>query len=164
MAQSVRPLAPVAIVFLVLLGVLWWLFDGYTARRANPNQALATSAGEAGTVRLTRSRDGHYRAPGTINGESVDFLVDTGASVIALPAGVAERIGLARGARITVPTAAGPSRAYRTRLDRVVVGSIAVDDVRAAIVPAMGGDQILLGMSFLGHLDMQFRNGELLLR
>lgn len=164
MSESIRPLMPVAVVFVLLLGVLWWMFDGYIAQRTQPNRAIAQATGEGATVRLVRSRDGHYRAPGSINGDSVDFLVDTGASVIAIPASVAERIGLSRGSRISVQTAAGPSRAYRTRLERVIVGSIAIDDVRAAIVPAMGGDQVLLGMSFLSHLEMQFRDGELLLR
>lgn len=162
-AESAKPLLPILLVFLVLIGVMWWAFDGYLEKREHPNSDLATRA-TADSVLLQRSRDGHYRAPGTINGQAVSFFVDTGASSVAVSARLATKLGLARGHRITVQTAAGPHTAYTTRLDRVTLGSIAVDNVRGAIVPGMDDDQVLLGMSFLRHLDMQFRGETLSLQ
>ena len=164
--QSLRPLLPVAIVFLVLIGALWWALNGVMERRAHPNRGL-TAQSAAQPMLLRRSLDGHYRAPGTINGQPVRFFVDTGATTVVVSSALADRLGLARGRRITVYTAAGPRRAYTTRFKHVTLGSIRIDNVRGSIVPDMRGndaDDVLLGMSFLGHLDMRFRDGELVLR
>ena len=115
-------------------------------------QVAADADGRAMVV-LERRRNGHYEAQGAINGQPVRFLVDTGATDVAISDRVARAIGLEFGPRITVLTAAGPVRGWMTRLDSVQLGALALSDVRATIAPGLG-DQALLGMSFLKHFSI----------
>lgn len=164
MQHSLRALFPVVCVFLGLLGVMWWGFDTLLDHQAHPNRNLAAAPGASGPVVLEAGSDGHYRAPGTINGHDVRFLVDTGASLVAIPEARARGMNIRRGPRIEVETAAGRARAYLTRLESVVIGGIAQHDVRAAIVPRMGDTDVLLGMSFLRNMDISQRDNKLVLK
>ncbi len=105
--------------------------------------------------------NGMYLTPGSINGFSVDFLVDTGASAIALNIATAKRLGLnyLDGRRIGVKTASGVSGAYAVTLDQVQVGDIKLYNVEAMVLDGAEPAVALLGMTFLGQLDMQ-RTGE----
>lgn len=150
--------AMIALAWLLLGGLLWWGFDQYL----NPNARLAEVAD--GEVVLRRGPDGHYRAPGRINGERVGFMVDTGATVVAVPEATARRLGLKPGAPLRVRTANGEATAYATRLERVELGGALATDVAAHIVPGMGGDEALLGMSFLARYEIAMRDGELRIR
>jgi len=105
-------------------------------------------------VVLERDRSGHFFARGEINGHPVLFLVDTGATDVAISEKAAREMGLEFGPPTTVMTAAGPARAWRTRLDRVSLGNIALDNVRATITPGLG-NEVLLGMSFLKYFQMR---------
>jgi aspartyl protease family protein len=71
-------------------------------------------------------------------------------------------MGLKFGPRIVVMTAAGPSPAWRTRLDRVQVGTLSLDNVRATITPGLG-QQALLGMSFLQYFNWRQENSRLVI-
>ena len=102
-------------------------------------------------------------APGSINGRSVSFLVDTGADHVAVPANIADRLGLKRGPAMQVITAGGVATAYRTQIDRITLGGIQFRNVRGSIVPAMGDQAILLGMTFLKHVDFQKKGDELII-
>lgn len=150
---------------LLALGGLTWFFSGALERRDNPNRQLQTSLsnGQA-VVELAQNRQGHYLAPGLINGEPVTFLLDTGATNISVPGELAERIGLQRGAPLPTLTAAGQVTTYATRLQSVRLGEIELHDVRASINPHMSGDGVLLGMSFLRALDFEQRDGRLIIR
>jgi aspartyl protease family protein len=108
-----------------------------------------------GTVMLIlqRGRDGHYHADGEINGNPVNFLVDTGATDIAVSGDVARSLGLEFGPAITLMTAAGPVQGWITRLDHVSVGPLALQNVRATISEGLG-EKALLGMGFLKHFSM----------
>src|SRR5512140_2925948 len=79
-----------ATIWLVLGAIV---FVAYQWRQHEAQNATFTTAG--GAVEIRRSDDGHYRWPGTLNGENVDFLFDTGASGVAIPAALADRLGLA---------------------------------------------------------------------
>ncbi|MFW5451586.1 MAG: TIGR02281 family clan AA aspartic protease [Methylophagaceae bacterium] len=105
--------------------------------------------------------NGMYLTPGSINGFSVNFLVDTGASAIALNIATAKRLGLnyLNGQRIGVKTASGRSGAYAVTLDQVQVGDIKLYNVKAMVLDGAEPAVALLGMTFLGQLDMQ-RTGE----
>lgn len=162
MSQSLRPLYPVMATF-VLLGVLWWGFDQLLDRRAHPNRDVAIGAEAPDRLVLESGPGGHYMVPGEINGQAVRFLIDTGASHVAVPADIAERLGLSRGAPMLVETAAGRVRAHATRLGSVRVGGFTQYDVRASINPAMETDFVLLGMTFLRHVDISQRDGRLVL-
>lgn len=151
--------------WLLLLGLLTLLAQGWLERRDNPNRELAyVDADGPGEVVLRRSRGGHYVAPGHINGEPVRFLLDTGATDVNIPAEVAERIGLQAGAPIRARTANGIITVYRTRLDSVRLGSIELRGVSASINPRMPGDTVLLGMSFMRDLELVQRGDTLTLR
>lgn len=106
-------------------------------------------------------KNGMYLTTGTVNGYSVDFLVDTGASSIALNAATAERLGIDfyRGERIGIRTASGRGMAYRVVLDYVQLDEIKLYNVEAVVLDGEEPSPALLGMSFLGQLDIQ-HNGE----
>jgi aspartyl protease family protein len=110
-------------------------------------------AGRAMVV-LQRDRSGHYLAEGAINDQAVAFLVDTGATDVAISERLARQLGVEFGPRITVLTAAGPAQAWVTRLENVSVGGLRQYDVRATITPGLG-DQALLGMSFLKNYSIR---------
>jgi aspartyl protease family protein len=145
--------------------LLAWLFSGELDRRENPNQAVeSVRTGEGVEVRLARNSVGHYVATGRINGRDVRFFLDTGATHVALSESLARELGLARGAPGYTRTANGTVVTYRTMLDRVGIGGIEIRDVSASINPGMDGDEVLLGMSFLKHLELIQRGDQLLLR
>jgi len=104
-------------------------------------------------VVLQRDRSGHFSAKGEINDQQVHFLVDTGATDVAVSESVARSLGLEFGPDIVVSTAAGPVRGWVTRLDSVRVGVLLLRNVRATITPGLG-EQSLLGMSFLKHFSI----------
>jgi aspartyl protease family protein len=106
---------------------------------------------------------GHYVASGTLNGEPVVFLIDTGATNVAVPARLAKALKLKRGAAMRSQTANGAVTTYQTRIDEVRLGSIVMHNVRASINPGMDGNEVLLGMSFLRHLELRQRGRTLTL-
>ncbi|MFO8212242.1 TIGR02281 family clan AA aspartic protease, partial [Pseudomonas aeruginosa] len=101
---------------------------------------------------------------GLIDGAPATFLLDTGASAVAVPEALALRLQLQRGAPIDLDTANGRTRGWRTRLQRLELGDILLKDVPAIIAPGMGGNEVLLGMSALRQLEFSQRDGTLVLR
>lgn len=117
-----------------------------------------TSGGEKAV--LTADHNGHFAITGTINGTSVRFLVDTGATMVSLGASDARRIGLdpRRGVAGFVHTANGVAVVSRVKLDTVRVGEIVLNGVDA-LVHQQDIPVTLLGMSFLNRVEMQ-REGQ----
>jgi aspartyl protease family protein len=150
--------------WLLLMASLTLFFNGFIQDRDNPNHALLELETASGEVVLQRNRAGHYLAPGLINGQPVNFLLDTGATHVSVPAGIAEDLGLRKGRRSQVSTANGVISVYQTELDTVQLGGIQLQQVRASINPYMPDEVVLLGMSFMKHLDMTQRDGVLTLR
>ncbi len=153
----------VAIIFLAgMTFIFGWLLD----KQRNPNQSVLTHVSSDGgtSVVLQRNRRGHYLASGSINGSSVEFFLDTGATDVVIPGHIGDQLGLERGATMTAQTANGVIQVYDTRLDSVSLGEITLRNVEASINPAMQGQQILLGMSFLRHLELVQRDGQLQIR
>ncbi len=152
-------------MWILLIGLLTLMFNNILERQHNPNQQLALQQESAGNpeVRLKRNKYGHYVASGRINGQPVVFMLDTGATDVAVPAQLADRLGLKRGRKRLYQTAKGPATAYATVLDQVRLGNIKVRDVRASINPDMPGEEVLLGMSFLKQLDFSQRGDTLTL-
>ena len=114
-------------------------------------------------VTLAADNRGHFFADGMVNGGAVRFLLDTGASMVTLPASDAQRLGIdyRKGERSLMKTANGQVTVYRVRLDSVRVGAITVSGVEAGVLEA-GLDVPLLGMSFLNRVDMK-REGDLMM-
>lgn len=150
----------IAASWLLLGGVIWLVMDGWVQGRQSPNADLAVTA-SAGPVVLKRDAAGHYVAPGRINGVAVTFMVDTGATTVALPAALAGEIGARRGVALRTQTAAGETLTYATRLARVELGGLAAEHVAGNIVPDMEGELVLLGMSFLSRFDIAIQDGQM---
>ncbi|HTK57564.1 MAG TPA: TIGR02281 family clan AA aspartic protease [Sphingomicrobium sp.] len=108
----------------------------------------------SGAVTLDRSYDGHFYADARVNGATVHFLVDTGATGIALSADDARRAGLAfdtNGAEVIGTGASGAVMGHWVKLNRVELGLKSVSDTPAVILA--GGDRSLLGQSFLSEFS-----------
>jgi len=121
--------------------------------RNDGGMSLRQDADGREMVVLQRKRNGYFSAAGAINGHPVSFLIDTGATDVAVSERTAHALKLEFGPRVTVMTAAGPVGGWMTRLDSVRVGRLALQDVRATIAPGLG-DEVLLGMSFLTHFSI----------
>jgi len=153
--------------WVLLLALLTLYFGDVLERRNNPNQAPGGSVSDGGVkeVVLRRNAQGHYVASGSINGHPVTFLVDTGATDVAISQRLADRLGLERKGGAFSRTANGVVAVWQTTLDRVKLGVIEQRNVRASILPDFKPwDQVLLGMSFLKHLELVQKDGTLLLR
>ncbi len=105
---------------------------------------------------LAADERGHFFAEGAINNRPIRFVVDTGATVVALPASEATRLGLEyrKGQPGTTRTAGGVVPVYRLTLDTVKVGGIELHAVDALVIE-QGLDVALLGMSFLSRVEMK---------
>jgi aspartyl protease family protein len=149
-----------------LLFLLFLFFGERLDEQRNPNQELVSRVDQDGVreVVLKRNRLGHYLAPGTINGSEVVFLVDTGATGIAIPAHIAATMDLPQGRPVMTNTANGPSRSFLTRLSEVRIGELGLYDVDATITPGLQMSEVLLGMSFLKHVEFTQRGNTLTLR
>lgn len=120
------------------------------------------------TVELPIGSDGHYHADAEINGRSVQVLVDTGASLVALTAEDAETAGVFvsdKDFTHRIQTANGTARVAPVTLDRVTIGDITIRDVRGVVSEAGAMTVSLLGMTFLNELErVDMRSGKLILQ
>jgi aspartyl protease family protein len=116
----------------------------------------AGSGGGGNRIVLPADSRGHFMTQGAINGRTVTFMLDTGATSIALSAADAQRIGLdySKGQRIQMNTANGVSSGYRLRLQSVRVGDVEVYDVEAIVSP-QPMPFVLLGNSFINRFSMR---------
>ena len=127
-----------------------------------PTAAIATVAPDAsqpplesGEASIAKSSDGHFWADAEVDGHPVRFLVDTGATAVALTADDARNLGIDPSSlqyQYTVMTANGPARAAQVKLGLVSVGRAQVSDVQAFVIDK-GLETSLLGMSYLGRLN-----------
>lgn len=140
------------LVWLALFGGLAYVIDGML----NPNKAEVL--GDGTSVVLQRDPSGHYRAEAYINGTRARVLVDTGATGVAISQQLADSLGLKSHVAVRTQTANGEAVAYMVRLQSVKLGGIEARDVAASIVPGLSGDA-LLGMSFLGRMDVRLVRG-----
>jgi aspartyl protease family protein len=150
--------------WLLLLVLLTFLFSRWLDYQENPNRNLSVSTEGGGSVELLRNRSGHYVATGLINGIEVTFLLDTGATHVAVSESLAQRAGLRKGLSGSSMTANGMVRTWLTVIDEVRLGPILQRQVRASILPSMHGNEVLLGMSFLKHLELIQRGDRLIIR
>ncbi len=153
--------------------------EGVRLLSADAHEAVVEYHGERHTLRLTsrvagsyveveNSRVsipadelGQYRIRGSINNHYVDFLVDTGASVVALSSNTAQSLGIdyQSGQRGSVQTAQGHAESYFLTLDRVTVSGITAHNVQAAVITGRFPVEILLGMSFLRQVSIEESGG-----
>ena len=150
-------------------------FMAQLADRLTPAPAAATPAMHSAVIEpvslrsisIPTDRRGHFRAEGRIEGQRIAFMVDTGASMVALNESSAARFGLrpARGDyTATVTTANGTVKAARARLPMVELGELIVRDVDALVLPDEALSENLLGLSFLSKLRrFAYANGQMVL-
>ena len=135
------------------------------AQAAAQVQTVAQASGR--TLSIPRDARGHFQTDGRIDGQRVDFMVDTGASVVALNEKSAARFGLRPSPRdynATVSTANGTIKAARTRIAMIDLGGLIVRDVDAMVLPDEALSENLLGLSFLSKLKrFEYANGKLVL-
>ena len=158
---------------LVGLGtIMAQMADKMTATPAFANTVSASTASlETPTgvrsISLPRDARGHFQTEGRIDGQRIGFMVDTGASVVALNETTAARFGLrpSRGDyNATVRTANGTIKAAHTRLSMVDIGGLVVRDVEAMVLPDEALSENLLGLSFLSKLKrFEYANGKMIL-
>ena len=146
----------ITVIWIALIVITTFIFNDVLDDINNPNQQLTVSVNEFGDkeVILERNRYGHYLATGQINDQSVEFLLDTGATLVAIPEHIANRLNLKKGRGFQSQTANGTSQSYATTIDKLTLGGIVMTNVPASISSGMEFDEILLGMSFLKHLHM----------
>lgn len=142
------------IIWLALAGVIYYLADSIQ----NPNKIY--NLGNTSSVVLKRGLDGHYRSEALINGKKVKVLVDTGATGVAISQATADLLNLKSIDAIRTNTANGDSVGYMVRLDSVQIGGVRAHNVAAMIAPGLDGD-VLLGMSFLGRMDIRLYKSEM---
>ena len=134
-----------------------------------PGRAVVVTTSEGGQeIILHKLLNGHFQADVAVNGQTVEMLVDTGASMVALSREDAERIGIDLSRltySMTIMTANGRGRAAPVTLDQVAIGPIIRNNVAASVSEHGRLDQSLLGMSFLETLgSLQMQTDELRMR
>jgi aspartyl protease family protein len=145
-------------IWVALVVVVYFLADNIQ----NPNKAWRLGD-NANIVTLKRGLDGHYRAEALINNEKVNVLVDTGATGVAISQEVADKLQLKSQHAVRTMTANGETVSYMVRLDSVKVGGVEARNVSATIAPGLDGDA-LLGMSYLGRMDVRLFNNEMTIK
>ena len=151
------PLAIVAF-WAVVMGVLYALMTQYL----KPKPVIITAHGE---LVIPKARDGHFYAAGTVNGRAVMFMVDTGASLVAVSEAFARSAGVAEGVPTTFHTANGVMPGRIVRDVPVTLGPIQVSGVRVGVGLMVGDDDdALLGQSFLSKFDITMSKDQMILR
>lgn len=118
-------------------------------------KAPMISSSQVGTqITISRDYDSHFRLEGSANGIPVTFLLDTGASSVAVSDELAKRAGLKYKSELITETANGSAVGYFTVINKLMIADIELNNVSAVIVPNMDSDQALLGMNVLKHFEI----------
>ncbi len=128
--------------------------------------ANKTSYKKNRTVQATIWADtrGHFETPGTINGQMVNFLIDTGATSVAMNEVIANKLGIDfrySGSPTTVSTASGLAAAHSIKLDSVKIGEIELKNIDATVIEGGFPTEVLLGMSFLSQVDIERKGNKI---
>ncbi|KJS21357.1 MAG: hypothetical protein VR78_00305 [Hoeflea sp. BRH_c9] len=160
----------------VILGlVTGWLYQDQAretvlrvAGGLSPGRPVNITDANGQAVSIRKSLNGHFEAAGSVNGQAVDFLIDTGATSIALSHEDAMSIGFSEqdlSYTLVITTANGRARAAPVRLDSLAIGSIERTSLHAMVTEPGRLDQSLLGMNFISSLTaFEMRRDEVILR
>lgn len=144
--------------WLALMGVLYVAMDHYL----KPRGASVTAEG---ALVIPRHRDGHFRVAGTVNGQPVMFMVDTGASLVGVTDALARKASLTGGEATQFRTANGTRQGRVVVADSVTVRSLAVSGLRVGTGYTGDDDEdALLGQNFLQHFDVEIGRDRMVLR
>jgi len=157
------------IFFLVFVVFAVAVFAPRYLTPAQQNAVIAKASPEAAgprSISISRGQSGHFWVDGRVDGRRLNFIVDTGASSIALREADAARLGIHPARReytARVSTANGVVAGAPVVLSRVEIGDVIVRDVAALVLPDDALGENLLGMSFLGQIHWQYQSGKLVL-
>ena len=143
------------------IALLFWFFSGALERKNYPNPASVLDQ-QDGTLVLEANQHGMYVAAGKLNEVPVNFLLDTGATWIAVPLEVAQQAGLPLGVREEVSTANGITSGWRSKVELIVIGPLRIENENAIVLEDMHGP-ILLGMNVLQDQVIVQAGGKLVL-
>lgn len=147
-------------IWIALMAVLYFLFQDYLAPKV-----VAVSTTANGEVVIPRSPDGHYYVAGSVNGRPVDFMVDTGATLVSVSAEFARAANLPSGYPTTFSTANGSHQGERVSNQTVDAGGLTVSNIEIGVGVDLGKPgRGLLGQSFLNHVEMIQSGDRLTLR
>ncbi|MCW8877220.1 MAG: TIGR02281 family clan AA aspartic protease [Kangiellaceae bacterium] len=153
------------VAWIMGLVLLTMFFGAWEEKQHNPNSTPTSARADSYIeVNLKRNRQGHYLSGGKVNGRNALFLLDTGATVVAIPGELEQTYALRRGRQHHSRTANGTTTAYSTTINELSIGDITLYDVPASIIPNMQGEEILLGMSVLKELEFTQKGNNLTLR
>ncbi|KTD43715.1 retropepsin-like aspartic protease family protein [Legionella quateirensis] len=113
---------------------------------------------------LSADKEGHYRIKGSINDFSVEFLVDTGATLVAIPQTIAKQLHITGRYPVTISTANGEVTGSLTRLKQLSFGEFELKDIKAVIIPGADDETVLLGMNVLSQFNMVQEANRLVLK
>src|SRR5690606_22566871 len=119
---------------LLLMAMLYLFFQDAIDAQLNPNQQLNSSIGTKGEVRtvLIRNRAGHYVGTALVNQHPIDFMLDTGATTVAITVEAARQLGMPQGQAVQVNTANGLTTAYRSQIAQLQLGDIILYNIPAS--------------------------------
>ncbi|WP_033407472.1 retropepsin-like aspartic protease family protein [Uliginosibacterium gangwonense] len=139
--------------------------DGRRSKVMVGERPVALASAEGKSVLLQADARGHFLANGAINGAAVQFMVDTGATSVAMGPSAATRAGIVytQGTPGAASTANGVTRTWQVKLDTVTIGDITLRNVDATVM-SQEMPVVLLGMSFLKRMEMKQENSTMLLK
>ncbi len=117
-----------------------------------------------GTVTIKPDSNGHYRIAGSINSEKVEFIVDTGATLVAIPQTLAKRLELKGRYPILLQTANGNISGSLTRIQKLTFANFKLYNVKAVIIPGNDDTMVLLGMNVLEQFNLSQQNKQLIIK
>lgn len=152
-----------AVMTLLFILLAHWL-HGDVNDNPNPNPVAYLGASGVMQVVLRPNDVNQYVTGGRINGEPVEFLIDTGSVDVALPYALAQRLKLQLTPGGISMTGNGDVPTWSAWLDQVEVGGLIASRIKATILPNMQSERVLLGMSYLKYMELLLANGQLTLR
>ena len=152
--------------FVLALVLMTSFFDGVLDNSRNPNSnpdSVTNAFGET-EITLASNRQGQYVLTGSINNIATEFILDTGATDVVIPEGLARASGLEYGYQSQAMTANGLVNIYSTVIKELRLGDIVLTNVRASINPSMHESMVLLGMSALQQIEFSQQGSQLTLK
>ncbi|MBA2652674.1 MAG: retroviral-like aspartic protease family protein [Tatlockia sp.] len=146
------------IAWLIFFVLLFLFFRYYTAGEQGSYQI------KHGVVTITPDENGHYYIDGRINEHPVKFLIDTGASLIAIPQKLAKQLKLSGRYNVSIQTASGEVTGSLTRLQELSFAEFTIKDVKAVIIPGSDDEMVLLGMNVLSKFNLLQQNKQLIIQ
>ena len=145
------------IIWCLLLGIAYVVID----RQIKPKVAMASGA--SSEISIPRSNDGHFYVAGQINGQPLTFMIDTGASTVAIGEATARRFGLPSGRPVAISTAGGMTKGGEISVQTLTIGNITLNNVRVVVLPDLRSEA-LLGQNVLRHLHVTQSSTKMLIR